>query len=738
MIKQTILSTFLILLLLHNSRAQQQNEISIIFPDSDNWNELSEGETLAFQLEAQGGSVDEYRFRIPNQDDLNMELSLDGAFRWTPGYDLVAPGQARDTISVTFEVLSRAGEKGAQQVNFVVFQKFRLSDTDQSRIFEVKPGEENVYQLDFNTELFAVEVGELARGVTFVQPNEFRWTPTETQWLKLNDNPLLIDFSLVDKEYGDRISQVIKVVQDTEVEAVAVREEARQSATSSLQLVLPRERGWNIVREGKVMSFQLKARGGQDQRYSFNMLQGNGEDLGISFDTLGNFYWKPSYDQVGRLEEEQLVQLIFEVSNTSGETDREQVELLVYHTNRAPEVGDLRTFYIQHNTENVFQLGQSEAISDPDDDPLVFKPILAQMPQGMTLSGNGELTWKPSYSQYSRLQREPLKLEFIVEDQPYKAQTKGQLRITVTQQDHPPQISMIPANQDQFEIREDEALNLKFYLSDPNGDQDILAFDFVTETSMIPKSALIENDKTKWEFIWTPGYDFFVEPGSKETYDLTFFVIDRTNQRTERTISVTVEDAENLAEKDRLLYSQYREGLVRVMNLMDQLKERQKELQKEYKKAKKGKKHRAITTASLGAITGLSPVVLSENQQTQRYVSGIGGTTSMTIGSLEASNVIGKDPSDIFEKLSYINKKLNDLETQGEVFAGKYALPNNRRDNSFTEDLKKLIVLLNLKDVTSLELDANWRNPRKATDKNIQDTFKSFNPDPEKSSFINE
>lgn len=737
MIKQTIVSIFLILLLVNNISAQQQNKVSIIFPETQNWNQLNEGQTLEFQLKAEGASADEYRFRIPDQVDQNMELSLEGAFRWTPGYDVVATGQPSDTVSVTFEVLSKTGEQGSRKVDFIVFQQYRLEDDAQLHDFAVRPEEENIYELDVNYELFTVEVGKLAQGITFTEPGQFRWTPTETQWLKLADKPLLIDFSLVDKEYGDRVSKVVKVVQNTDVEFQAI-EEAPQEAATDLKLILPGERGWNIVKEGEVMSFQLQARGGQDQQYSFNLLQGNGEDLGISFDTLGNFYWKPSFDQVGRLEEEQLVQLIFEVHNAGGETDRDQVELLVYHTNRAPEVGDLHTFYIQHNTENVYQLGQSESISDPDDDPLVFKPVLAQMPQGMTLSGNGELTWKPSYSQYSRLQRDPLQLDFIVEDQPYKAQTKGRLRITVTQQDHPPQISMVPANQDKFEIREDEALNLKFYLSDPNGDQDIMAFDFVTETSMIPEGALIENDQTQWEFIWTPGYDFFIEPGSKETYELTFFVIDRTNQRTERTISVTVEDAENLEEKDRLLYSQYREGLVRVMNLMDQLKQRQKELQKEYKKAKKGKKHRAITTASLGAITGLSPVVLSENQQTQRYVSGIGGTTSMTIGSLEASNVIGRDPSDIFEKLSYINKKINDLETQGEVFAGKYALPNSRRDNSFTEDLKKLIVLLSLKDVTTLELDANWRNPRKSTDRNIQETFKSFNPDPEKSSFINE
>ncbi len=737
MIKKIISSIFLAILLVHTGYAQQQSEISIIFPKGNNWNEVKEGKTLEFRLQAEGGLSGNYRFRAMADSSLNFSLNENGFFSWTPDYGLVAASEGQKTVPVIFEVQNEGGQQASRQVEFVVLQGSRLTQYQQPEPFPVKPGEENIYELSLNSDEFTVKVTDLPQGIEFDQM-QFIWNPTETQWLKLEEQPRYISYEIIDNIYGDRETVNLPVRQAADVEVASAGTGQEKPNTSTLRLLLPDQSGWNVVREGEVMTFQLKARGGQDDQYAFNILQKSSDELGISFDTLGNFYWKPSFDQVARLEEEQLVKLIFEVKNASGETDRQQVELLVYHTNRPPVVGELRTFYIQYNTENVYQISSNDAISDPDDDPLVFKPILAQMPQGMSLSGSGEISWKPSYSQYSRLQREPFTLEFIVEDQPYKAQVKGKLRITVTQQDHPPQISMVPANQEKFEIREDEALNLKFYLSDPNGDQDILEFDFISETSRIPKSALVENDRTQWEFIWTPGYDFFVEPGAKETYELTFFVIDKSNQRSERVINVTVEDAENLMEKDRLLYSQYREGLIRAMNLIDQLKERQKELQKEYKKSKRGKKHRAITTASLGAITGLSPVVLTDNQQTQRYVSGIGGTTSMTIGSLEASNVIGKDPSNIFEKLSYINQKVNDLETQGEVFAGKYALANNRRDDSFTEDLKKLIVLLKLKDVTTLELDASWRNPRKPSDKNIREVFKSFNPDPEKSSIINE
>lgn len=728
------LLTILLILCSVLVHAQDQGKIMIEFPSQDKWNEIEEGELLEFQLSASGGLSENYRFSATADTTINFELTPEGRFSWLPSYDLVNSREESKTFPILFEVTNQGGQSARRQVEFVVFHQDRLPSLQDLDPFVVKPEEQNVYDLGIDTATFEIRANDLPQGMLLQEEGQFVWTPTETQWLKLGENPVEVYFSVIDTSYGDEAVGKLQIIA-----AERPEEETEETASGSdLKLVLPDKRGWNVAREGEALSFQLAARGGSDNNYTYNMLLGSDEDLGISFDRLGNFYWNPPFDLVDRLEEEQLVELIFEVTNASGESDRQQVDLLVYHTNRPPVVGDLKTFYVSYNTKNTYELEVGQVITDPDNDPLVFKPVLSQMPQGLNISGNGEITWKPSYNQYRRLQEEPMKLAFIVEDQPYKAQTKGFVRIAVTQQDHPPEISMVPANQSEFSIREDETLNLKFYLSDPNGDQDIVAFDFVSESSRIPRSALVKNDQTQWEFKWTPGYDFFVEPNSKETYKITFYVVDKSNQRAERSVSVTIEDAENLEEKDMLLYSQYRTGLVRVMNLIDQLKEKQKELKKDYRKAKRTKKHRAITTASLGAITGLSPVVITTDQEAQRYVSGIGGTTSMTLGSLEASNVIGKDPSSVFENLSYINQKLNDLETQGNVFAGKYALPGSRRSETFNEDLKKLIVLLSMKEVTTLELDAGWDNSRKATDKNIKDTFKDFNPDPEKSSIIND
>ncbi|HNP97083.1 MAG TPA: hypothetical protein PKJ63_15695, partial [Cyclobacteriaceae bacterium] len=62
------------------------------------------------------------------------------------------------------------------------------------------------------------------------------------------------------------------------------------------ELVFPFQYGWNILSEGDELSFQLKAR---DSVPDFFRMEGI-EALGIQFDTLGNFYWQPSYDLVSR------------------------------------------------------------------------------------------------------------------------------------------------------------------------------------------------------------------------------------------------------------------------------------------------------------------------------------------------------------------------------------------------------------------------------------------------------
>ncbi len=714
--------------------ANAQTELQLLLPDQNNWNAVNEGKTLQFTLKATGGSEQNYAFQYESEEAKDITIT-NATVTWTPAFDIVIQGEESRIVPVTFRVNNAAGETATKVVDFVVQNTVRIPTLKEMQPFFIQSDTENTYPLSINSQKFIVEADaeSLPDGMKILPTDDdrwqLRWQPTREQFATLRQEPSKIKLKVRDKELGD---QVI-----TEVSLLPASATARENAAPSeanLELLFPRSSYWNVVNEGKVLSFKLAARGGTDDAYSYRVI--NARNLGIDYDTLGNVYWRPSFDFVDRLNDTRAAPVTFEVRNRSGETSRKSINLLVNHANRPPEIGEMRNFYVSYGRENTYSLPATNAVIDPDEDPVVFKPILAKMPQGMTLSSEGILKWSPSLNQYHRLQREPLLLPFMVEDQPYEAQVQGILRIEVTQQDLPPEISMVP-NQNYYKIKEDEALNIKFYLSDPNGDDDIANFDFVADKRDIPRSALISNESTQWEFLWEPGYDLLVEPGDTNTYQITFFAIDQSNQRRERTIRVHVEDAENLVEKDQLVYNQYRTGLVRTMNLIDQLKARQKTLQKEYKKARRGKKHRAITTASLGAVTGLSPVVLSGNDA-QPFVSGIGGTTSMTIGSLEASNVIGKDASDIYENLSYINQKLIELQTQGNLFAGKYALAHSRRSDGFGEDLRKLILLLSLDKVTKLELDPSWNNPRRASDKNIKQVFSDYNADPDRSPYINE
>lgn len=494
-------------------------------------------------------------------------------------------------------------------------------------------------------------------------------------------------------------------------------------SSPSLELVFPDYPGWNVVNEGENLSFSVKAAGGSDSSFYYSIAQGRAE--GIMFDSAGAFSWTPGHDFVNRLSSDSTFQILFEAQNKNAEKVSQVVELKVVHVNRPPVVGELKPFYLRYNTRNVYTI-ESSVVKDEDQDPVVFLPVMDVMPEGSRLSEQGEFTWTPSVTQFNNLRREPLVLEFYVEDQPSKARTKGHFTIKATQQDLPPSIQMVPS-QKHFEYSEDATINLKFQLYDPNGDNDIASFSFVSDNKSVPASALVKNTPSQYEFIWKPGYDFVRDPLDSVHFSLTFYVLDRSNKKEERTISFSVLNAINEPEKDLKMYNEYRGALVRAWDLSEQLKEAEKDLKKKYRKAKRGKKARSITNASLGAATGISPVVV-EVPATSKKITAIGGTAVMTIGTLEATEVIGRSTRDLVERLNYIMEKKNELQTKGDIYARKYALKSSRRSPDFLKDTDNFVAVMNLKGLVALELDANWQNKSKPTNSNVTKTFKDFNP----------
>ena len=490
-------------------------------------------------------------------------------------------------------------------------------------------------------------------------------------------------------------------------------------AQSDPVLVFPDSVGWNRLQENQRISFQLRTAPLVNAKFSIEGTEG----LDIRFDTLGNFSWTPSYDLVDRLEKTKDFTVIFEATIGEGKRERKPVTFTVSHVNRPPVVEELPIAYVKQASLNTYPI-PGEYVYDPDGDPLVFKSIQSQMPEGASISSLGQLTWTPSRSQFASLKNNPLTIEFIVQDQPDKAETKGRIKIAQTQLDLPSEIMIVPGDT-LFSIKEDETLNLKIYISDPNGDDNVRNAGFIGKDPSIPASALKENTPLQYEFTWTPGYDYVDDTQTAITTEIVFYVLDKSNNRAQRKVRIKVSDAENMIKKDAHQFQKYRANLVEALILIQQLDANQKKLNDEYKKARKGKKNRSIVNASLGAVTGFTPVIV-DNADQAKVVSGVGGTTVLTLGTLEATEVIGRSKESIMDKIKMGIDIRNKTQSAGDEFARKYALKSARRNPEFEKDIEKMRAVLNDQRIVLLELDAYSRNAAKIGDKDIKKVFLDF------------
>jgi hypothetical protein len=474
--------------------------------------------------------------------------------------------------------------------------------------------------------------------------------------------------------------------------------------------VLPTTDGWTNVKEDQEISFVANTNAALPTRFTIEGIEG----LGIAFDSAGNFKWRPSFDLVDRVTKMKDYTIIFQATIANGQRLRKAVTFSLAHVNRPPIVEELPSFYVKQASLNTYQLS-SDYVYDPDGDPIVFKTIPSQMPEESSLSSQGQWLWKPSRGQFNALKNNALTVEFIVQDQPDKAETKGRLRIAQTQQDLPPEILVVPGDS-LFIIKEDETINLKLYISDPNGDDNILSAGFVSNDLRISQNALKENTTLQYEFIWMPGYTFVQEERNAINADITFFALDKSNNRAQKKIRIKINDAENLVEKDALQYQKYVNNLISATQLIGVLDANQKKLNNDYKKARKGKKHRSIVNASLGGITGISPLALDPDNA--KLVSGIGGTTVLTLGTLEATEVIGRSKEAILEKIKINIEIRNKVQAVGDEFAKKYALKSSRRQQEFDKDIEKLRTAMNDQKLVLLEIDA-YQSTAKAVQRNL-------------------
>ncbi|MDH4089951.1 MAG: hypothetical protein OEV74_16595 [Cyclobacteriaceae bacterium] len=483
--------------------------------------------------------------------------------------------------------------------------------------------------------------------------------------------------------------------------------------------IFPDSIGWNILKENQELSFDLKSTHPGWVNFSIEGTDG----LEVEFDSLGHFSWTPSFNLVDRVEKTKDFTFIFQQELPDKTREKKEITFTIEHVNRPPTVEELPIMYVRQTSLNNYQI-QGKFVYDLDGDPLVFKSIPSQMPEGAILSSLGQFTWSPSRSQFASLRGNPLTIEFIVQDQPNKAETHGRLKIAQTQQDLPPEIMIVPGDS-LFTIKEDETLNLKLYLSDPNGDDEVRDIGFITTDKRIPQNALKENTSLQYEFTWMPGYSFVDDTQTAVTSEIVFFALDKSNNRMEREIRIRVADTENLVKKDALQFQKYRSSLVDAMILAQQLDTNQKKLNNDYKKAKKGKKNRSIVNASLGAATGFTPIVVNDPTQA-KVISGIGGTTVLTFGTLEATEVIGRSKEGILEKIKISIDIRNKIQASGDEFARKYALKVPRRNTEFEKDIEKFRAVLNDQRIVLLELDAYSKDLSKVNDRDIKKIFVDY------------
>ncbi len=488
--------------------------------------------------------------------------------------------------------------------------------------------------------------------------------------------------------------------------------------SSAQQLIFPETENWSQIREGQTLSFQVKTSDPILPKYTLDGING----YKIVFDSLGNFSWTPSFDLADRLEMQKEIGLIFQAEWKDGRKVRMPINFLILHQNRPPEVTELPVFYVKQGAPNRYQIS-SDYVHDPDGDPLVFKISPTQILEGMNFSSSGLLIWTPSRNQFNSLRANPLIVEFTAQDQPEKAEVTGKIKVAQTQLDLPPEMLLVPSDTG-ITIKENERINFKIYVSDPNGDDDVTNVDFLSSDERVPKGSLKENTNVQYEFTWTPGYQFTDDGEKIRIIEIIFFAVDKSNNRVQRRVKVKVEDTENLEEKDKFLYQKYKATLVQAKSMIDLLEQNHKVWEKLYRQAKKGKKNRAMLNASLGAATGVSPVALPTNES--KVVSAIGGTTVLTLGTLEATEVIGKSKNDILDRLNTGTEIRNQLQLAGDDFARKYALKSYRRTPEFDKDRDKFLPIVNNQKLPTLELDASRPLIRTYTAKELKKTFADF------------
>jgi hypothetical protein len=112
--------------------------------------------------------------------------------------------------------------------------------------------------------------------------------------------------------------------------------------------IFPDSAGWNILNENQDLAFTVRSKHALPVRFSLEGAQ----DLNVSFDSLGHFHWKPSFDLVDRVAKTKDFTMIFQQELKDGKRERKEVTFTINHVNRPPVVEELPTVYVKQSNVN--------------------------------------------------------------------------------------------------------------------------------------------------------------------------------------------------------------------------------------------------------------------------------------------------------------------------------------------------------------------------------------------------
>ncbi len=328
---------------------------------------INEGEAFEFRYEGFDFNAHPLSFALVSQPVGNMQLSPEGLFTWTPGFE--AAGEYEIIVSL-FDNVNRATVYDTSKIN--------VTDVNQPPYFvkvigDTTINENQAYSFkylgtdpDLNPVVFAL-VSAPVGNMQFTTQGRLTWTPT---FEEAGDYDIIVSLS-------DNISR--EVVYDTST--IHVLDVNRAPYFTAVI-------GEETINENQAYQFQYTGDDPDNHPLTFALASQAVGNMAITGDGL--FSWTPSFEEAG--DYDVIVSL---TDNVTRATVYDTSTVHVLDVNRAPYF----TAVIGEETINENQYYEFQYTGDdPDNHPLTFA-LASQAAGDMAITGAGLFTWTPTFEE---------------------------------------------------------------------------------------------------------------------------------------------------------------------------------------------------------------------------------------------------------------------------------------------------------------------------------------------------